>query len=254
MPDGVGILLAVLAILCGGVLKGAIGMGAPLIAIPVLAAIYNVPTAIALMTLPLLVSNIWQMWKYQEGTEGRAALRLLVGGCVIGVVIGTMLLGALPEAWLSVGLALMILAYLSLLLSRPSLALSERRARGSAFPVGIVTGTLQGAAGLSSPVGATFIHAQRLGRTSQVFALSAMFFTLSATQILALMSAGIMSWSLAALSLAALIPTMTGVWIGQVVGAKVSHRTFERLTLSVIFVIAVGLLVDAVPELISAPL
>src|SRR5919205_680813 len=184
MPDAVGILLACLAIFVGGILKGAIGIGAPVIAIPVLAAIYNVPTAIAVMTLPLLVSNIWQMWKYQEGTDGRAALRLLVAGCAIGVFIGTLLLGVLPEAWLSVGLALMIFAYLALSLSRPSLALPAERARASAFPAGILTGTLQGAAGLSSPVGATFIHAQRLGRTSQVFALSAMFFSLSATQIL----------------------------------------------------------------------
>lgn len=250
MPDIAGIVISAMAILSGGFLKGAIGLGAPLVAVPVLAAIYGVRTAIAVMTLPLIVSNIWQMWTYREAKEGRAALRRLLVGCMIGVVLGTFLLGILSEAWLSIGLALMIFAYVTLSLSRPSFGLSTAQAGHSAFPVGLVTGTLQGAAGFSTPVGATFVHAQRLGRESHVFALSAMFFTLSATQVLTLTTAGIMSWELAAVSLAALIPIMMGVWIGQYLGGKVSRRTFERLTLVAISLIAVGLLAQAIPEIL----
>jgi uncharacterized membrane protein YfcA len=240
---------AALAILLGGLIKGAIGLGAPLVAVPVIAAIYGVKTAIAVMTVPLIVSNIWQIWTYRATIEGRPMLKRLLAGCIAGVVAGTFLLGVLPEAWLGLALAIMLFVYLGLASSRPGWTLAQPIAEKMAVPIGLVTGTLQGAAGLSTPVGATFIHAQRLGREAQVFAASAMFFTLSATQILALASLDLMTMELAALSVAALVPIMLGVWLGQYLGARVSRKTFERLTLLVILVMALGLLAQSVPEL-----
>lgn len=240
---------AALAILLGGLVKGAIGLGAPLVAVPVLAAIYGVKTAIAVMTVPLIVSNIWQIWTYRATIEGRAMLKGLLAGCVLGVVAGTLLLGLLPEAWLGLFLAIMLFVYLGLALSRPGWALTQAAARLMALPIGFVTGLLQGAAGLSTPVGATFIHAQRLGREAQVFAASAMFFTLSATQIVALASIDVMTEALVLLSAAALVPMMLGVWLGQYLGGRFSRKAFERLTLLVIFAVGVGLLLQSLPEL-----
>jgi uncharacterized membrane protein YfcA len=238
-----------LAILLGGLIKGAIGLGAPLVAVPVLAAIYGVKTAIAVMTVPLIVSNIWQIWTYRATIEGRSMLKRLLIGCVAGVVVGTLLLGVLPEAWLGLSLAIMLFVYLALALSRPEWALTQAVAGWMAAPIGLVTGILQGAAGLSTPVGATFIHAQRLGREAQVFAASAMFFTLSATQIVALTSLDLMTARLAALSVVALVPIMLGVWLGQYLGARFSRKTFERLTLLVILCVALSLLAQSVPDL-----
>jgi uncharacterized membrane protein YfcA len=238
-----------LAILLGGLIKGAIGLGAPLVAVPVLAAIYGVKTAIAVMTVPLIVSNIWQIWTYQATIEGRGMLLRLLAGCIAGVVAGTFLLGVLPEAWLGLTLGLLLFVYLGLAYAHPGWALAQPAAEKMAVPIGLVTGTLQGAAGLSTPVGATFIHAQRLGREAQVFAASAMFFTLSATQIIALTSLDLMTAELALLSVAALAPIMLGVWLGQYLGARVSRKTFERLTLAVILCVALSLLAQSVPEL-----
>jgi uncharacterized membrane protein YfcA len=240
---------AAFAIFLGGLIKGAVGLGAPLVAVPVLAAIYGVKTAIAVMTVPLIVSNIWQIWTYRATVEGRSMLKLLLLGCIAGVVLGTFLLGLLPEAWLSLFLALMLFLYLGLALARPSWILPQPIATKLALPVGFVTGTLQGAAGLSTPVGATFIHAQRLGREAQVFAASAMFFTLSATQIVALFTIDVMTAELALASVAALLPIMLGVWSGQYLGARFSRKTFERMTLLVILAVAVGLLAQSLPDL-----
>jgi uncharacterized membrane protein YfcA len=237
------------AILLGGLIKGAIGLGAPLVAVPVLAAIYGVKIAIGVMTVPLIVSNIWQIWTYRATIEGRAMIRLLLAGCVGGVILGTLLLGLLPEAWLALFLALMLFVYLGLALSRPSWALAQPLAQKLAVPIGLVTGTLQGAAGLSTPVGATFIHAQRLGREAQVFAASAMFFTLSTTQIIALFAIDLMTIELAAFSATALVPMMLGVWLGQYLGGRISRKTFERLTLLVILCVALSLVAQSVPDL-----
>jgi uncharacterized membrane protein YfcA len=60
-----------------------------------------------------------------------------------------------------------------------------------------------------------------------------------------------MSWRLIALSIAALVPIMAGVWLGQYLGSRVSKTTFERLTVAVLLLIAIGLLAKAVPDILA---
>lgn len=243
--------LAALAIMLGGVLKGAVGMGAPLLAIPALAAIYDVPTAIAVMTLSLLVSNVWQMWDNRRAREGQKTLLLFLAGCALGVALGTFLLGVAPDSWLAVTLAVVVFSYVGLHLARPDISLSASKAQRSAVPVGIVTGIMQGAAGISTPVSVTFVHAQRLERRAHLFAVSAIFVVMSATQIVALSVSGVMNVGLAVASAAGVAPMMAGVWLGQYLGSLVSQRTFERLTLIVLVFVAIGLVAKALPELLT---
>lgn len=240
-----------LAIFFGGLLKGVVGMGAPLFAIPVLAAIYGVPTALAVMTLPLIVSNLWQMWSYRGATEGRRALLLMLAGGVVGIVLGTALLDIVPEAWLATTLGLLLLAYLALHMARPEFVITPRAARRAAIPVGVVTGMMQGSAGVSTPVSVTFIHSQRLPREAHLFAVSSMFTVMALTQIVSLSVVGIMDLRLAAASAAALVPIVVGVWLGQILGDHVSRQAFERLTLFVLLLVALGLLARSLPEILA---
>ena len=54
------------AIMCGGLIKGTLGVGLPLFAVPVMSLFISSTQAIALVSVPVLVSNIWQVW--QEGS------------------------------------------------------------------------------------------------------------------------------------------------------------------------------------------
>jgi len=51
------------SLLLAGVIKGALGMGLPLFAVPVLVTVFDLPTAIALMMIPILASNLIQAWE-----------------------------------------------------------------------------------------------------------------------------------------------------------------------------------------------
>lgn len=251
MFEIVAIAAGALAIFVGGLLKGVVGMGAPLFAIPILVAVYGVPTALAVMTLPLAVSNLWQMWSYRRATEGRKALHFMLAGGIIGIVLGTALLGLVPEAWLATTLGVLLLVYLAVHLARPEFNISEPAARRAALPVGVVTGVMQGAAGVSTPVSVTFIHSQRLPREAHLFAVSSIFTIMAVAQVVALSAAGIMDLRLAATSVAAVVPIMVGVWLGQILGDHVSRQVFERLTLVVLFLVAVGLLARSMPLILS---
>mgnify|MGYP000362328001 CR=1 FL=1 len=60
------VLICSAAIVGGGVIKGTLGVGLPLFAVPVMSLFISSTQAIALVSVPVLVSNIWQVW--QEGS------------------------------------------------------------------------------------------------------------------------------------------------------------------------------------------
>src|SRR5690606_4573999 len=64
------LVLIAVALGAGAIVKGATGMGLPLIAVPALAASFGVPHALAIMTVPILVTNIWQIWRYRAHIRG----------------------------------------------------------------------------------------------------------------------------------------------------------------------------------------
>jgi len=64
--EWVNIVCLVLAFYFGGMIKGATGAGAPIIAIPIISLLYDVPTAVAAFTVPNFLSNVWQSWKFRS--------------------------------------------------------------------------------------------------------------------------------------------------------------------------------------------
>ncbi|MDE0211955.1 MAG: sulfite exporter TauE/SafE family protein, partial [Boseongicola sp.] len=60
------LLLATIALLLGGFLKGATGAGAPVVGVPILAAIFDVQLAVAVFSVLNLFSNIWHSFAYRK--------------------------------------------------------------------------------------------------------------------------------------------------------------------------------------------
>lgn len=251
MPEFTDVAIAGLAIFFGGLMKGIVGIGAPLVATPVIARVYDVPTAIAVMTVSLAVSSFWQAWEHRRAPIARNTLLLLLAGCAVGVLVGTHLLGLTADAWLELVLALLVFAYVAVHLTRPDIGLSADTARRAALPVGLTTGVLQGTTGVSTPVSVTFALAQGLKRDPYLLQTQAIFTVMALAQMIALSIYGIMTPTLAAASAAGLFPMMVGVWLGQRIADHVSNRLFEVLTLVVISLIAMSLLIKAVPQVMA---
>jgi hypothetical protein len=55
--------IIVIAVFLGGLVKGVFGLGLPFVATSILAMFFGVPAAIALMLIPVLLSNLWQAWQ-----------------------------------------------------------------------------------------------------------------------------------------------------------------------------------------------
>lgn len=227
-------LIMTAALAAGAVVKGATGMGLPLIALPVLTAAFGLQHAVGLMTIPLIVTNMWQVWRFrsQARSDRMAFMPLFLVGGVVGICIGTWALTTLPERLLVLTLGIILLAYIVLRLFAPHWSLGLPLARRIGPLAGLGGGTLQGATGISAPVGVTFIHSMNLDRDGHVYAVSAMFLTFAVTQLPALWAAGVMRAEWLLQGMLALIPILIFMPLGQWIGGKLSRKTFDRMILT----------------------
>jgi uncharacterized membrane protein YfcA len=236
------LIVMAVALGAGGLVKGATGMGLPLVAVPILASFLGVQHAVALMTIPIVATNAWQVWRFRDDRRGADFLPGLLAGGVVGVVIGTWLIVSAPERLLALVMAAVLLAYVVLRLARPHLALPRERGRHLGVPVGISAGALQGATGIGSPLGVTFIHAMRLPRRAHVFAVSAMFLQFGVVQIPALAVAGVLTWPILLQGALAMLPALAALPVGAWLAARLPPRAFDVIILALLVLVAVQLL------------
>ena len=84
------LFLVFAALTFGGILKGATGVGAPFLAIPVMAILVDVPFAVAVFLFPTIISNAFQTWKYRsENLEPGFAYTFAAAG-IVGAGFGTL--------------------------------------------------------------------------------------------------------------------------------------------------------------------
>lgn len=245
MPiEPLSVTLAILGIIIGGVVKGATGAGAPIVAVPMLALAFDVPTAVTIFTIPNLVSNIWQAWKYRsDHLEGRFTPTLVIA-CFIGAGLGTVMLVSLPAQALTTGVAIGCLAYIAFRLARPDWSLPRQSANRVVAPVGVAAGVLQGAIGVSAPISVTFLSAMKLDRPVFIATISVVFVAMSLAQIPLMMGVGLMTPTRFLMGCGALALILATMPLGEALARRWSRELFNKVILIMLAAIALRLLAE----------
>ncbi|WP_371742178.1 sulfite exporter TauE/SafE family protein [Pseudoruegeria sp. HB172150] len=237
--------LIFVAIAMGGLLKGAIGAGAPVLAVPVLALFFDVQLAVAVMVVPNLLSNLWQGWFYRRDMLPNAFTWGFATSGGIGVLIGTVILASVPAQVLLIAVAATVFGYIAFRLARPDWVLSYTAALRAVWPTGTVAGVLQGATGISAPVSITFLNSMKLKRESFIATISVFFALISALQIPVLWWYGIMTPQRFLYGLLAMIPLFGAMPVGNFIARHLPPRVFDRVILVLLALIAVRMIFKA---------
>jgi uncharacterized membrane protein YfcA len=246
-PELIGqIAIVALCLAIGGVLKGATGAGAPILAVPAITALFDVRLAIAMMCMPNVLTNGWQAWRFRESLPPRRFIVPFVGGGVAGVIAGTLLLATLPADKLSMLVGLAVSGYVAIRLARPHWRIERPQADRLALPVGMAGGFLQGASGLSAPVSLTFLNAMRLERPAFIATVSLFFTMFGLVQTVALSSARLLSATELLFSFLALAPIWAAMPLGAWLARRMPPEAFDRIILVLLSGIALKLLAGAV--------
>ncbi|MCC6008464.1 MAG: sulfite exporter TauE/SafE family protein [Rhodobacteraceae bacterium] len=237
-----------LSLAIGGILKGATGAGAPLVAIPVIALYHpeGVPFAVTVFVIPSLLANIWQAWAYRADLVPGPMVWLMVAAGIGGVLGGSWMLSALAPEFLSLIVAGGVLTYVGLRITRLAPVLSLRAGRILGLPVGLAAGILQGSSGISAPVTLTFFNALRLERPAFIATVSLFFVVLTLVQIPALMAFGLLDAERLAISAGAFAVLSLFLPVGAWLGRKLAASVFDRVILTLLILLALKLVAEVV--------
>lgn len=236
------VLAAALAFALGGILKGATGAGAPVVAVPVLASLFGVQYAVAVFVVPNLLTNIWQVWHYRKSLMPWQFVGLFAGGGALGAIAGTYLLAGLPSDTLSIIMAVVILGYVAFRLVNTEWVLGYAAAVRLAGPIGLVAGALQGATGISAPFSVTFLNAMKLPRSNFIATISVFFGAMSITQIERLVAFDLLTFDRFLAGLGATATILAVMPLGTWLARGITQRTFDRILLGLLLVIAFKIL------------
>ena len=89
------LLIASLFLLLGGGIKGVIGLGLPLVSVPLLTYLLPVPVAISVLAAPVMVANCYQAMRGGLLVPVLRRIWPLLVAMVIGVLLGAQLLDVL---------------------------------------------------------------------------------------------------------------------------------------------------------------
>lgn len=213
--------------LLAGLVKGVIGLGLPTVAMGLLGTAMTPAQAAALLLVPSLVTNLWQLL----AGPAFGALLLRLRGMMLGVCLGTwagsglIAGGAGPRATAALGAALALYAAVGLAKLRLRVPAGAEWWAGPA--VGAATGLVTGATGVFVIPAVPYLGALGLGRDDLVQALG-LSFTVSTLALAAgLAWHDTLPMQAAGASLLALAPALAGMAGGGWLRAWVRPDVFR---------------------------
>jgi uncharacterized membrane protein YfcA len=228
------IVLVAVSLVIAGLVKGMIGVGMPIAAFPILSMLVDVQTAVMLLSMPLVLSNIPQA--LEGGFVGKTLWSLapvLVGmmpGTWIGVAV---LLNVDPAVAKTVaGAGVILVAVLTLL--APKLQIKQRMIGPVGLGAGFCGGLLGGIAALSGPL--VFIFLLAKGLNGKAFTKEASMFLVVSSVLLAsaLTSSRQFDWRDILISTLATAPVVAGMLVGQKLRDAVPADAFKKLIVVVV--------------------
>lgn len=235
------LITLVAAYFAAGIVKGVLGTGLPTVAVPIMSMVTPVPIAISLTAIPVVSSNIWQTL---HGGHHVTALRRfwpLLVTMLIGCVISAWLLASVNSRATSTVLGILLLAYCLLLLMPLQLETPKSAEPWLGPTVGAFAGLLAGVL-MMGPLLIIYLVSLRLSKDEFVSAIAMIFLIGTAPLYAVLIIKDVLSAEALLLSMLAAIPVMAGLVLGTHLRRRISQRTFQRLLVTMLFVVALNLI------------
>lgn len=234
--DLIPLLAAGAALLAGGIVKGVIGVGTPLVVLPVLVLFHDVKESVQLLALPLFLSNVLQAWQGHGTSEVFRRVAPVTAGLMAGIVVGVSLAGTLPDAVLLVVAGVFVcLASIATALA-PSFVIPPAWEKWLGPLTGAAGGVLGGLTTLFGPALALYLTGLRLTPAIFVKAVSILYTAGSGTLFLAVLGLQAPAGGTILVSLACVPPLFLGMALGQRLRGLFPPATLRLFVLAVVFV------------------
>ncbi len=245
MEPGFTLIASALSLFAGGLVKGVAGLGLPLVALPLLTTVVSLKTAVGLLVVPTIASNLVQSF---QGGRFRSTLKRfwpVIVTLLATIAISTNALVLVPEKVLYaiIGLAVIGLPLLSHF--RPELRVRPGQERWLGPLTGAIGGFLGGVSSFYGPPLMLYVVSLRLPKDEFVPAVSLLYFMGAVGLGAGLLSFRIMGPAELGESALACIPVFAGLWLGQIARARLHQQRFDRVLLAVYLATGTSFLIRA---------
>lgn len=229
-------------LLLAGIVKGATGLGYATCALPFLVAGLGLETAMAVVLLPALSTNVAVALTTGHLAETVQRFRTLYVSMVPGIALGIALLVWISQPVAVKTLGVLVVAYVAWTLLRPEMQLSRGAAHHLQLPVGFLNGVLTGLTGSQVMPLFPYMMALDLDAARLVQAINFAVLVCSLILVVGLGAAGIMTPGLLGLSGLAVLPALSGVEIGTRLRGLIPADGFRRLVLLVLLLMGTSMI------------
>ncbi|WP_437881638.1 sulfite exporter TauE/SafE family protein [Pseudomonas sp. LRF_L74] len=222
-------ILALAVFFLAGMVKGVLGMGLPTIAVGLLVLLMTPVEAAALLLLPSLVTNLWQLFAGPAiGPLARRLWPMML--CIFcGTLVTVPFLADSASGWVPAALGACLFVYGMLGLGSFRPPQPGRREGIFSLLVGSITGLITGATGVFVIPAVPYLQALGLGKELLIQALGLSFTVSTLALGIGLYFNGGLEFGNIGLSCVMLIPAIAGLQAGQWIRHGLDETMFRRL-------------------------
>ncbi len=240
----VAMILAVFFV--GGLGKGAIGFGLPIIVISLLSSFVPVSFGIALNAIPPVLLNVWQATHKASVVSNARRIWPVLLGLGLGIAATTFIVTDVSPNLLLGFTGLVILVFCANSIWGMSFTIPKKREKPLGLIIGSLCGILGGLTSVSVPPFLAFLVSLKLPKDEFVSTLGLYFVTASVCLIIAFSSVGLLTLAFIPLATACTAVTAIGMWCGIKVRDKLDQKKFYNAVLAMLALISLNLVRRAV--------
>jgi hypothetical protein len=234
--------LATVALILGGVVKGTLGIGLPIIVIAFLSNFLPVVTVMGIVSLPVLTTNLWQAVRSGNPMRPLKRFWLMLLFVMAGIWLGAQIVVSLAPETLYAVLGVVLVLFTMTVYLKPPKKLSPRLEKWLSPVAGLAGGLLGGISTIWGPPLIMYLVMLRLEKDEFVRSVGLVWFAAAVPMVIAYAGNGILNEDIAVVSLIACVPGFIGIAIGQAIRDRINSNTFRKVLLVILFIIGINLI------------
>lgn len=242
------LVLVAATFLLAGMVKGVIGFGLPTVSLGLLVMIVELPTAMALMIVPSLATNLWQSLSGGNILFLLRKVGLFLAAATLTVWLGSKILSSIDLVWATVVLGVLLIIYASLQILGFTIAKPKRQYKWIAVVAGLINGVFTGLTGAFIFPGLIYLQSLDLKKDQLVQAMGMLFMLSTIALAIALKGHGLLDMNVGWVSVGAVISALLGMSIGRRLREYLSEVQFRKTFFLSILALGVIIILTALTK------
>ena len=239
------VVIIILAVLAGGLIKGTLGFGMPMVALPIIAFVIPATTAMIILCAPILLTNFLQI-KFKQGISSYRFLPMILS-LIIGLIVGARLILEINLNTITqiIAVSIIFAAFINCFGFKIQNR-NKSRERVITSIIGFGSGILGGLSTFYGPPMLAYLVASDLPKEKFVRTVSTMYFVGSFPLYGSLIYYGFATKEDIFMSMFLIIPAFISQQIGTRIRDKINQKQFRTCILVTLIILGISLFIKTI--------